>query len=157
MLADFTLTVLYTQVVVHVAGLDRPGLLWTDDHVAQGFAWAEGIASFGVPDHDGECELQVETAEAVSVDPQALWALRVPFRVPSTTPLQIGTITDMRPVTVPPHEYSLVFQAFAGRTEAIAYILRMSFAKDAHPDFEILKKGDGLTTDKVLRRDAEHG
>ena len=67
MIAEFPITVLYTQVVVHLADLPRPGLLWDDDHVAQGFAWSEGIASFGVPDHDGECLLSVDVAEAVNI------------------------------------------------------------------------------------------
>lgn len=35
---EFPLTVLYTQTQAYRAGMPRAGSLWTDDHVAQGFA-----------------------------------------------------------------------------------------------------------------------
>jgi len=158
MLADFLLTVLYTQVVVHVPGLERPGLLWTDKHVDQGFAWSEGIASFGVPDHDGQVRVRVSSVEAYALGGDVLWAVQTPFDVP-TAPLQIGTIANMRAVDVPAGRYDLVFEARDGSDEGedVAFVLDLKFVPSDEPSFAILKQGEELATDEVLRRDAEHG
>jgi hypothetical protein len=158
MLAEFTVMVFYGQILIFVQGLPRPGLLWTSDHAAQGFAWAPGIVSFGVPDHDGESLIQVKVAPDIAIEPDALWAIRVPFEVPAL-PLQIGSIGDLTEIDVPPGSYSLVFEALPGHTvdeHVEGFVLRLTFCADPHPDFEILRTGGDLTTDKVLRRDAQH-
>ena len=157
-LPEFAVTVDYGQILVFVRGLPRPGLLWTPDHVAQGFAWAPGIVSFGVPDHDGESLIQVKVASDIAIEPRALWAIRVPFEIPAL-PLQIGTVGDMAAVNVPQGSYSLVFEVLPGHTvnEPVeGFLLRLTFSADPDPDFEILRKGGDLTTDRVLRRDAQH-
>ncbi|MBP1853432.1 competence protein ComJ [Rhizobium halophytocola] len=156
MIAEFPLTVLYTQVVVHLADLPRPGLLWDDEHVAQGFAWSEGIVSFGVPDHDGECLVMVDSAQAVEVASSAYWAIQVPFVV-DAKPLKVGTIGAMRDIRVPTGQYNLVFQALPGdAAKDQAFTLALTFVESDAPDFAILRQGDELETDQVLRRDAEH-
>ncbi len=156
MIAEFPLTALYKQVVVHRADLPRPGLLWDDDHVDQGFAWSEGIVSFGVPDHDGQCFLQIDVAEELELEANAEWAVQTPFEVDA--PLKIGTITNMRDVLVPNGGYNLVFQALPGSAapeDGYVYVLSLTFVKSVEPSFEILKQGEELATDKVLRRDAQ--
>ncbi|HEY9344265.1 MAG TPA: competence protein ComJ [Inquilinus sp.] len=154
MIAEFELTVSYTQVVVYVSGITPPDFEWTDEHVAQGFAWMPTIVSFGVPDHDGKCLMQVETASRIEIDPDALWAIRVPFDVPSV-PLTIGSIFDGQDVKIPEGRYSLIFEALPGHFDDgrnYAFVLRLKFFKDSNPDFEILRQGTELKTDKVLRR-----
>ena len=152
MLADFPATILYTQVLVQTENHVVAGLLWTDEHVAQGFAWSDGLVSFGVPDHDGECRIQVEVSHGAVPDPQALWAVQVPFHV--TGPLQVGAIFDLRSVVVPNGSYNLTWQAFSGGSD-YAYTLRLIFSQSAAPEFRILKTGGDITADTVLRRDAE--
>lgn len=152
MLADFPVTIAYTQVLVYTESHAAPGLLWTDDHVAQGFAWSDGIVSFGVPDHDGECRLEVDLADGDVLDPLALWAVQTPFVV--TEPVQIGTVFDMRSVNVPIGRYNLTYQAFPA-TDNYAYVLRLTFSQSDAPEFRILKKGADITADTVLSRDAE--
>jgi len=152
MLADFPVTIDYAQVLVQAESHAASGLLWTDDHVAQGFAWSRGHVSFGVPDHDGECRIRVELAHGDVLDPQALWAVQVPFFV--TGPVEIGTIFDMRGVEVPVGRYNLVYQALPG-TGGYAYVLRLTFSQSDAPAFRILKKGGDITADTVLRRDAK--
>lgn len=151
MLADFPVTIDYTQIVVEIGDQPAPGLLWTDDHVAQGFAWSQGLVSFGVPDHDGGSRLQVELSPDAALDPQALWAVQVPFRV--TGPLRIGNIFDPTPVAVPMGHYIVTYQGLADPD--YAYLLRLSFTADDAPGFRILKRGGDITADQVLRRDAE--
>lgn len=157
MLAEFPITILYTQVVVHLPDTPRPGLLWDDDHVAQGFAWSEGIVSFGVPDHDGQCLLKIEVYENTNVSEASLWAVQTPFEVASS-PVKIGTIGNMKNVDVPIDKYNLVFEAFPSVSDDdYAFTLNLRFVPTNTPEFKILKAGDELTTDKVLRRDAERG
>lgn len=151
-LADFPVAIDYAQVLVQIESRAPAGLLWTDEHVAQGFALSDGLVSFGVPDHDGECRVLVEVARDAMPDPQALWAVQVPFRV--TGPLQIGTVFDTRGVGVPNGSYNLIYQAFSGGRDH-AYTLRLTFSQSAAPEFHVLKKGGDVTADTVLRRDAE--
>lgn len=155
MLTEFDLTILYTQIVVQLADLQLPGLLWDDEHVDQGFAWSEGIVSFGVPDHDGQCVLRIDVSDELKLDAGAEWAIQVPFEVSAL--LKIGTVTNMRDVFVPKGLYNLVFQALPGSAMAGAghtYVLLLTFIKSADRSFEILKQGR-LGTDKALRLDAQ--
>lgn len=155
MITEFPTIVLYTQVVVHLPGLPRSGLLWNDDHVGQGFAWSEGIVSFGVPDHDGQCLIRVDNADSIEVNDSAEWAVQTPFDV-SGTPLKIGSIGNMKDVKVPLGKYNLMFEAFPGASAGdYAFMLNLIFVPAEAPEFKILKQGVELTTDKVLRRDAQ--
>jgi Competence protein J (ComJ) len=150
---QFDVTVSYTQIVVFVSGITPPEFDWTDEHVAQGFAWMPTIVSFGVPDHDGQCRMKVETVTEIAVDPKALWAIRVPFDVPSV-PLSIGSIFDVRDVRVPEGKYSMIFEALPGdtvKTGEYAFALNLKFLRDATAGYEILKQGTELATSKVLR------
>jgi hypothetical protein len=148
----FSIFVAYTQVLVHLASHPRPGLIWTDAHVAQGFAWADGVVSFGVPDHDGPSLIEVQPFGSGALVADALWAVQVPFKVTET--LMIGTVFDMRPVNIPVGQYNLVFEALAGRDDH-AFVFNLKFVKTDRPDFAILRQGDALTTDVVLRKLAE--
>ncbi len=153
-IAKFEVSVSYTQIVVFESGVTPPVLEWTDEHVAQGFSWMPTIISFGVPDHDGLCHMQIETADQIEADPKSLWAIRVPFDVPSA-PLSIGSIFDTKNVSVPEGKYNVIFEALPGDTLKdgdYAFALHLKFVKDPNPDFEIIKQGTELTTDKVLRK-----
>lgn len=152
MLTAFSVAIPYGQVLVQAEGQAAAGLLWTDEHVAQGFAWSDALVSFGVPDHDGESRIEVELASGEAPDPQTLWAVQVPFHV--TGSLQIGTVFEARGVTVPAGSYNLIHQAFPGGRDH-AYLLRLTFSRSALPEFRILKRGGDITADTVLRRDAE--
>lgn len=152
MLADFPVTIDYTQVLVQTEDRAAHGLLWTDDHVAQGFAWSQGHVSFGVPDHDGECRIEVDLGHGDALDPHTLWAVQTPFFV--TGPVQIGAVFDLHSVAIPIGNYTLTYQALPGDGD-YAYVLRLTFSQTDAPDFRILKRGGDITADTVLRRDAE--
>ena len=146
----------YTQVVAFCPNLAQAGLLWTDDHVAQGFACSHGVACFGVPDHDDQCLIEVETeADVLAVD-TSLWVIAVPFETDGSE-IRIGTLFDDKPFTLSSGLYRLVFQAFPGRFEngeTYSYILRFNFISSDHVEFEILKQGS-LESDKVLLKTAK--
>lgn len=158
MITEFALTLPYTQVVVHLPELDRPGVLWTGEHVDQGFAWSDGIVAFGVPDHDGACLIRVDASDDVGPSPDALWAVQTPFTV-ADGPLKVGTIANMRDVSVPAGQYDLVFEARPGTAAAhdgpFAFVLTLNFNRSEAPDFAILKQGEELASETVLRQDAD--
>lgn len=152
MLAQFFLTVLYTQITVAVPGTPVGGLLWTDDHVAQGFAWSQGFVSFGVPDHDGQVRIIVERSERFHPDAGTLWAVQTPLDV-GFAPVRIGTIGEDHPVAVPAGRYNHVFEARTPTSTSngdIAYDLHLHFLETATPGFAILKQGEEIETDHVL-------
>jgi hypothetical protein len=94
-------------------------------------------------------------APRVSIELQSLWAVRVPIDVPSAS-LIIGAVGSDHEVNVPAGKYSLVFEAMPGdiaKDHDYAFVFNLRFCTDPHPDFEILKPGEELTTNKVLRKD----
>lgn len=152
MLLDILLMIEYTQVLVYNKNHPSPGLIWTNEHVQQGFAWSEGLVSFGVPDHDDECRLQVilsDDTELSHVD--VIWAVQVPYVV--TEPLQIGTVFDTQEVNIPAGNYNLIFEALKA-DEEYSYILRLRFVKTKDTAFVILKQGGDITTPHVLKQNA---
>jgi Competence protein J (ComJ) len=154
---QFKISVMYGQIVVYRTHLERPGLLWENDHVAQGFAWDHEIVSFGVPDHDGMSLLEVNVGEArQSLSEQTLWAAEVPFDV-TTGEVEVGTVMMMNSIKMPIGKHSLIFEGCSGGrfdSNDYAFFLRLSFSINDNADFKILRKGYELTADKVLRKDA---
>lgn len=164
MISTFDLTIYYAQIMVYLPTVDRPGLLWTKEHTAQGFAWHPGIVSFGISSADRDCLIQVDVASKITVSSESLWAICVPFEV-SSSPVQIGSVFDTHEVDIPMGKYGLVFEVFPGGSavyenldgEQVPYghVVSIRFCSDGDHDFRILKMGGELTTDKILRRDAK--
>ncbi len=152
---SFAITVLYTQVTVHLRQLARPGLLWNDDDVAQGFAWNDGIVGFGMPNHDGECFLEVDTDSTAGpvIGDATLWAIAVPFEATSAQ-LLVGTVLDGRDCTIAPGIHQVTFAVEAGG-DSYAYRCKLSFVKRDDPEFVILKQGS-LQSGQVLHRRAPY-
>ncbi|MBB4005553.1 competence protein ComJ [Aurantimonas endophytica] len=157
MLANFLMTVLYTQITVATPPGPIPALLWTDDHVAQGFAWSPGFVSFGIPDHDGDVRVSVLRDVAFGIDAGTLWAVQTPIKVVGPG-IEVGTVGYEHAVAVPPGHYNLVFEARhpeAGEVEEVAYAVRLHFIETSSPTFAILKTGEDVTAERVLSETAE--
>ncbi len=153
---QFPLEIAYGQVTVFRHGLSRPGLLWDDDHVTQGFAWDKDTVSFGVTDHDGSCWVDVALTDHIELFPDAISAVSVPFEA-KTDRIDIGTVGTAEIFTLPPGSYSIIFQTRPGRKiedENYAYLFSIRFALDRDPQFRILRQGGEIQTDHVLRQDA---
>jgi len=151
MVTEFAVLVLYGQLHVTTPAGAATALLWTEDEVAQGFAWDEAVVAFGLPDHDGPCLVRVDTApppDAPPVAADALWAVAVPFTAPGP-PVSIGSIVEERAIPLAPARYQLTFQARppdAGH----AYRLEVTFTLHPSPVFAILRQGE-LDSGRVLR------
>ena len=158
MIGELAVSITHSQIFVNVPSTPSAGLIWTDEDTAQGFAWAPGIACFGVPDHDGQSLIRIDMAARADLDPEALWALRVPFHVESGK-IIVGSTFEETEFTLENAQYSLLFEALSARTvdgKDYAFLLVLKFIHAGHADFEILKQGDYLKTDHVLKRRAQY-
>lgn len=157
MIAEFFLTVLYSQITIAAPDAAARGLLWTDKHVAQGFAWSPGFVSFGVPDHDGQVKVVVQGSPAFQPTAQTLWAVQTPFDV-SASLVEVGTVGSGQGVGIPAGRYNLVFEVrspASATSSDIAYVVHLHFIETPAPSFAILKQGDELETDRVLSISAD--
>lgn len=158
MILKTSVMISYGQILVFSSDLPRPGLLWTDAHGAQGFAYAPGIVSFGVPDHDGQCLLQVDIVDEIRLTKNALWAICVPFTV-HLAPLIAGVIGQPNRIRIKPNKYNMVFEILPASNlhgRQYFYTLRILFCPSKNADFAILKFGYGLTSKRILKKDAEY-
>lgn len=157
MIVEFFLTVLYSQITVATPGAGVRGLLWTDEHVAQGFAWSPGFVSFGVPDHDGQVKVVVRRSYGFQATVQTLWAVQTPFDAGASF-VEVGTIGSERSVSVPAGRYNLVFEARSPEptnSGDVAYVVHLHFIETPTPSFAILKQGNELETNRVLSTSAD--
>jgi hypothetical protein len=153
------LTVMYNQILVYEKGAIRPGLLWTDDHVKQDFAWDNDVVSFGVPDHDGRCSLKIHNNDDAlkHAIKQSLWSICVPFLSHSGV-VECGTILDTHTYFINSGNFSLYFIAGNGikkDDQELAYGLELFFVKNDNPEFQIIKRGGEIEVDQVISKSAK--
>ncbi len=153
MVNEFALTILYTQLFIANPAAPRAVVLWSEEEVAQGFAWDRTQVVFGIPDVDDPCWVRISTGADASpaVADDALWAIAVPFAA-SGPVFEAGTVLFERPLPIGPGSYQVVFQARPGPV-GYAYRLELSLQRKAVPEFAILKQGP-LHTGHVLRHQA---
>lgn len=151
-LESFDLAVLYAQVFV-----SRPGQggypLWTDAHVAQGFAWREPCVAFGIPDHDGECRIEVALGAPPPLAGDCLRAIEVPFLVPPAG-VEVGGLAGWRVVPVPAGPHQLRFDLRPGGAGR-AYRVGLVLTPAAPRRFAILRRDGEMTAGEVLTTEAE--
>jgi hypothetical protein len=152
----FPIPVSYNQVTIFRDGLSRPGLLWDDDHVAQGFAWNEETVAFGVSDTDEACLVDVDIAERMEVSPTAISALAVPFLAKSSR-IIVGSVGYGQTFPLVPGSYTLTFETLPPvvvDSEPYDFEFKIRFISNPQPEFAILKQGGEVRSDRILRRDA---
>ena len=102
MAATMALDVSCAQLAVFDSSLKQPFNDWTDRHVGQGFAWRPGSVSFRTLVDAGAHVIEVRMADRM--DPMRDDAIRVveaPFDVPQDGALEIGSIAETLPVSLP--------------------------------------------------------
>ncbi len=149
---EFSLTVMYSQIIIYDASVSGLGLIWSEEESQQGFAWDNQMVAFGVPDHDGICLIQAtEPTHFFELSSNSLWAIEVPIVV--NTKLNIGTILNDKHFDITPGAYRLIFEAFEGE-KSYKYQFKLTFVKSLNQKFEILKQGIYIRTPVVLRTKA---
>jgi len=103
--------VTYGQLCVFDPALDHPYNDWSEAHVGQGFSWRPGSVSFAVG--DGAASVVVEVSH-VSTPPDvaaSASAIRVPFQVPASNQVEIGSVMSGAEVSVGAGSYALFYLA----------------------------------------------
>lgn len=154
---EFLVTISHSQI--NVFDLSTPDFNdWNDEHVAQGFSWRPNHVSFGVPDHDGKCLVDISVVDHVpELSPSVLRAIRVPFD--ASDQVLVATVFDENELNVPRGNYSLYFWLSEGNPnrpiDPYAYKLNFFFVGGYSEDFEILRRSGEMSTDKILTTEAE--
>jgi hypothetical protein len=143
-IAKLLLEVSYSQVAVFWSSLQQPFNDWTDRHVAQGFAWRPGCASFRTLVEAGTCEVTIEmTDHADPIGSDVVRAIEVPFEVPPNGAVEIASISASKGLSIAPGTYTLRCE-FRKPTSDVQPI-RLTFVKGGARHFEILRADPKLS------------
>jgi len=152
---NFLIDVSYSQISVFWSSLQQPFNDWTQRHVDQGFVWRKGSVSFRTLVEYGSHLVQLDIVDhAGSVSADVFRAIEVPFEVPSEGNIEIASISDFMPLTLPPGDYSLRCEFFGYSNEGVQ-LMRLVFAKEDVPCFNVLRSDDELTLGQELLTSAE--
>lgn len=99
----------YNQICVFSSELDDPFNDWRDVHVHQGFAWREGSVSFGAIEN-AETDLEVSAVASYAPNEHATRIIAVPFTVPPSGEIVIGSIGDERSLELNSGTYKLIYE-----------------------------------------------
>ena len=142
---SFSLDVSYSQVAVFDCSLKQPFNFWTDRHVAQGFAWRPGSASFRTLEETGPHLITVlVTSENARVSANVVRAIQVPFRVPASTCIEVASIADAVRMNLPSQMYTLRFECFNPK-ENVEPEVKLTLITNDAPKFEILRADHELS------------
>lgn len=98
----------YGQLVVFASSLGQPFNDWTDQHVAQGFAWRPGSVSFRSMVEAGQHSVEIAVADWIgAIHPDAVRAVEVPFEVPADGAVEVGSIAETVPLSLPAGSFLL--------------------------------------------------
>lgn len=151
----FNIDVSYSQIAVFLSSLQQPFNDWTQRHVDQGFAWRPGSVSFRTLVESGTHLVQLEVADhAGPVDAAVVRAIEVPFEVPAGGDIEVSSISDSVPLSLPPGHYSLRCEFLEYGNEGIQHV-RLVFAKADVLHFAVLRADDKLTIGQELVTTAE--
>lgn len=163
MLASFNVMINYGQLILYLPFVKRPGHMWAEPELEQGFAWSPGIVSFGVPEHAFVCTVEIELTDAFNLSADAICGLQVPFDV-TETPVQVGSIFEYEAVDIEKGKYSLVYEVLPGRgtweievegekeSGDVDYVIKLWLLPSDLNVFEVLKVGGPVHSDKILSR-----
>ncbi len=154
---QFLVTITHSQISIF-DNAEPDFNLWSDDHVAQGFSWRLGHVSFGVPDHDGQCVVEVKKSEQLpELSDDVLRAIRVPFSAMSEA--FVATIIDESKLDIPVGDYALEYQLRPGQPDHDQYphtfLISFFFVPGFSEDFKILRRHEEMTATEVITMSAE--
>lgn len=150
MAAKITFEVSYSQLAIFASLLRLPFNDWTDQHVAQGFAWRPGSVSFRTLVEAGPHTIEIDVTDHVGdIHPDTIRALEVPFEVPADGAVEVGSITETIPLSLPPGVFLLRCE-FLRSTGTAGQPVRLTFARKDAPRFAVVRADPELSIDGDL-------
>jgi hypothetical protein len=141
---NFRLCVSYAQVAVFDRSFQRPFNQWNDRHVRQGFSWRPGSAAFRTIEEEGQHHvmLMVDTDDG-DPTPSAVRVMEVPFEVPASGEIEIGSTSDSFSIRIPPGVYQLRFEC-ERRPDNKIPMIRFQFVEMKQPQFRVIRADPDL-------------
>lgn len=144
----------YSQLAVFWSSLAQPFNDWTQRHVEQGFSWRPGSVSFKTLVETGLHRVQVDVVDRLgAISEGAVRVIDVPFEVPADGNIDIASISDAVPLSLPAGLYSLRCEFFSDALEMRQ--VRLVFAKADEPKFSVVRADDELVLERELLTTAE--
>lgn len=145
----------YSQLAVFASALSQPLNDWTDQHVAQGFAWRPGSVSFRTMSEAGTHFVEIEVVDRLgAVHPDAVRAVEVPFEVPADGAIEIGSIAETVPLTLPAGSFVLRCEFLQSPGEGGDRV-RLTFSKKDAAHFAVVRADPELAVSSELLITAE--
>lgn len=154
-MTSIELQISFGQLSVFWKELERPFNDWTDTHVAQGFAWRAGSVSFATLVEAGVHRVEIHVVKAPpTVSRDAVRVIETPFEVPSNGAIEVASISDSAPITLPPGLYQLrcEFHLCETRDKSLVSLI---FSRNASPKFAVTKADAQLSPGESLLADAK--
>jgi hypothetical protein len=149
------LEVTYGQIAIFASGLQQPFNDWTDRHVAQGFAWRPGSVSFRTLAEGGPHSVEIDVAaHAGLVSADAVRAIEVPFEIPADGAIEVGSISDSVPLSLPVGAFLLRCEFLRPRHNGGERV-HLVFARKDAPRFAIVRADELLSTGAELLTTAQ--
>lgn len=102
------MNVSYSQLAIFCSSLSQPFNDWEQRHVDQGFAWRLGSVSFRTLTEFGIHLIEVNVVDVFdSVSTAAVRVIDVPFEIPVSGDVEIASISDSVPLSLPSGQYCL--------------------------------------------------
>lgn len=150
-----TVDVSYGQIAVFVSALQQPFNDWADKHVAQGFAWRPGSVSFRTLVETGPHSVEIDVAEhAGAISADAVRVTEVPFEVPPDGVVEVASISDSVPLSLPAGSF-LLRCAFLKPGGVSSERVHLVFARKDTPRFAVVRADEALSVDGELLTTAQ--
>ncbi len=150
MATKIDLEVSYSQLAIFASSLQQPFNDWTDRHVAQGFAWRPGSVSFRSMVEAGQHSVEINVADHVSdVHLEAVRVVEVPFEVPADGEVEIGSISETVPLSLPAGWFRLRCE-FLKPAGPDGERVRLTFARKDVPRFAVIRADSELSVEGEL-------
>ena len=143
-MTDLQIQISYATLAVFDPELRDPFNDWTQAQAAQGFAWRDGSVSFRTLIESGPLNVLVTvngTRTAIRSD--SVRAIQVPFRVPSSGIVEIGSISGGTTLKIPSGPYALICEI--GSTSDGAPFGRLQFVPDKSAGAAVLRADPELS------------
>lgn len=149
------LEVSYGQLAVFASSLKQPFNDWTDQHVSQGFAWRPGSVSFRSIVEAGRHSIEIGVANHVgAVHADAVRVVEVPFEIPADGAVEVGSISETVPLSLPAGSFLLRCE-FLQPAGAAGQRVRLTFAKKDAPRFAVVRADPELSASGELLTTAQ--
>lgn len=145
----------YGQLAVFASSLTQPFNDWTDQHVSQGFAWRPGSVSFRSMVEAGRHSIEIDVANhASAVHPDAVRVVEVPFEIPADGAVEVGSIAETVPLSLPAGSFLLRCE-FLRPAGTAGERVRLTFAKKDVPRFAVVRADPELSAGGELLTTAQ--